>query len=51
MRDRETGTIWNEMGTAFEGQLAGAQLEPITDAYVGVWFAWSLFFDSLRLYQ
>ena len=51
MRDRETGTIWNEMGTAFEGQLAGAQLEPITDAYVGFWFAWSLFFKSLRLYQ
>jgi len=51
LRDQETGTTWDEQGVAIEGALAGRQLTPIADSYVGFWFAWSLYFKNLRLYQ
>ena len=51
LRDQETGTTWDEQGVAIEGALAGRQLTPIVDSYVGFWFAWSLYFRNVRLYQ
>ncbi|MCH7490455.1 MAG: DUF3179 domain-containing protein, partial [Gemmatimonadetes bacterium] len=51
LRDQETGTTWDEQGVAIEGALAGRRLTPIADSYVGFWFAWSLYFKNLRLYQ
>ncbi len=51
LRDQETGTTWDEGGVALEGALAGQQLTPIVDSYVGFWFAWSLYFRNLRLYE
>lgn len=44
LRDRETGTLWNLRGEAFEGPLAeeGAGLNPLP-GYTAFWFAWSVF--------
>ena len=41
-RDRETGTVWNLLGQALAGPLAGRRLQPIphVDAF---WFAWAAF--------
>ncbi|MGH7265041.1 MAG: DUF3179 domain-containing protein, partial [Candidatus Rokuibacteriota bacterium] len=41
-RDRETGTLWNLLGHAVKGPLAGQRLRPIphVDAF---WFAWAAF--------
>ena len=41
--DNETGSVWTVDGRASEGDLAGARLIPITDAYVAFWFAWAAF--------
>lgn len=41
--DVETGSAWNFEGQAFAGPLAGAELEPIEDAFVSYWFAWAAF--------
>jgi len=40
--DTQTGSVWNVLGQAIEGPLAGAQLEavPHVDTF---WFAWSAF--------
>ncbi len=42
-RDFETGTTWNLAGTAVDGSLAPAQLDPVAEAYVLFWFAWKQF--------
>jgi Protein of unknown function (DUF3179) len=48
--DDQTGSVWNIMGQAMEGELDGSQLEPI----VGVnqfWFSWAAFKPETRVYQ
>jgi len=40
--DAETGSTWNLVGTAIDGELAGTQLEPIIHAN-HFWFAWAVF--------
>lgn len=47
--DAETGTIWNLLGQAEEGPLAGQQLEPVL-AFDHFWFAWSAFFPQTEIY-
>lgn len=42
LEDRETGTLWNLRGEAFDGPLAGAKLEQIA-GFNAFWFAWSTF--------
>ncbi len=51
LEDLETGTRWNATGLAASGPLAGAQLQPLTDAFVAFWFAWSLFYPEIELYR
>ena len=51
LRDRETATTWDENGVAVDGTLAGQRLTPIADSYVGFWFAWSLYFRNLVLFD
>jgi len=41
--DEETGTEWELDGSATSGPLIGAWLDPVEDAFVAFWFAWSDF--------
>jgi hypothetical protein len=41
-RDRETGSIWNLMGWAVSGPLAGTRLNPVPHGDY-FWFAWAAF--------
>lgn len=41
--DTETGSVWTRDGRATEGPLAGSRLEPVAEAYVAFWGAWSTF--------
>ncbi len=50
IRDLETGSEWGIEGRALVGPLAGRALEPITDAYVAFWFAWSAFHKGTRIW-
>jgi hypothetical protein len=48
--DAETGSVWNLLGRAVEGELAGQQLIPV----VGVnhfWFSWAAFKPETRIFQ
>ena len=47
--DAETGSRWTPEGLAVEGDLTGAQLETVDEAYVVFWFAWSIFNPSTRI--
>jgi hypothetical protein len=50
-RDLETGSTWRLDGLAVEGPLAGTSLEPIDDAFVAFWFAWSTFEPGTRIWE
>lgn len=40
--DAETGSTWSKFGKALDGELAGAELEPVVHA-AHFWFAWAAF--------
>jgi hypothetical protein len=40
LRDRETGSLWNVNGQAFDGPCRGAQLAQVP-AFTAFWFSWS----------
>lgn len=42
IRDAETGSIWNSLGYAVEGELTGERLSPVVHAN-HFWFAWAVF--------
>lgn len=48
--DRETASIWSFEGEAVSGPLSGSRLEPVAEAYVAFWFAWSAFVPGTRLW-
>ena len=48
--DRETESVWNILGQATGGQLAGAQLTPIIHAN-HFWFSWGAFQPDTKIYQ
>ena len=50
IRDRETGTVWNLLGHAVRGPLAGTRLTgiPHVDAF---WFAWAAFHPSTSIHS
>jgi Protein of unknown function (DUF3179) len=50
VRDRQTGTVWNLLGHAVRGPLAGTRLDPIphVDAF---WFAWAAFHPSTSIHN
>ena len=47
--DAETGSTWNIVGHAIEGELAGTQLEPIVHAD-HFWFSWAAFRPDTLIY-
>lgn len=48
--DEETGSVWNHLGLAIDGDLKGTQLERIL-AFDHFWFAWAAFFPETKLYE
>jgi hypothetical protein len=50
-RDRETDSTWRLDGLAIAGPLAGRALEPIADAFVSFWFAWSTFERNTEIWR
>ena len=50
MVDTETGTEWNSRGEGVAGTLSGQQLTPVEDAFVAFWFAWSLYYPSVKVF-
>lgn len=47
--DRETGSVWAVTGHARVGELMGARLEPIPEAYVAFWQAWAAYHPETEL--
>ena len=47
-RDKGTGTLWELSGLAVDGELAGAQLEPVPHGN-HFWFAWSVFKPNTKI--
>jgi hypothetical protein len=47
--DNETGSTWNVLGEAIEGELEGTSLAQLV-AFDHFWFAWSAFFPDTELY-
>lgn len=47
--DRETGSVWNAAGVATSGDLSGARLPVISEAYVAFWQAWAAFHPGTEL--
>ena len=48
--DRETGSVWDILGRATSGQLAGKTLTPVV-AFNSFWFAWAAYQPHTRVYQ
>ena len=48
--DVETGSVWNILGRAIEGPLAGQNLTPIVHAN-HFWFSWAVFKPDTKIYQ
>jgi hypothetical protein len=48
--DKETGSVWDGLGRAISGPLAGKSLTPVI-AINSFWFAWVLFQPNTRVYQ
>lgn len=51
MVDVETGSEWNGAGEATSGPLSGQRLKQVDDAYVAFWFAWSIYYPDIRIFQ
>lgn len=50
IRDQETGTLWNILGEALEGELAGSKLDR-PSAMTAYWFAWAGFYTQTDIYS
>lgn len=51
LRDLETGSRWSAwMGAAFEGELAGSQLERVVTTNV-FWFGWSDYHPETGVFE
>jgi len=48
MQDSNTGSVWDAMGRAQSGPLAGAQLA-VLSAYTAYWFAWADFYPGTEI--
>jgi hypothetical protein len=48
--DEQTGSEWNILGQAVNGELAGRQLEPVVNVN-HFWFSWAAFKPETRVYQ
>lgn len=50
IRDQQTGTQWDVLGRAVDGELAGSSLEPVV-AVNHFWFSWAAFKPETQIYQ
>jgi len=50
MRDANTGSVWDAMGRAQSGSLAGTRLA-VLSAYTAYWFAWADFYPGSEIYS
>jgi hypothetical protein len=50
IKDRQTGSTWNVLGLAIDGELAGKQLTPVISIN-HFWFSWAAFKPETRVYQ
>ncbi len=50
IRDEQTNSVWNILGEAIRGELAGEQLEPVVKVD-HFWFSWAAFRPETRVYQ
>jgi hypothetical protein len=50
MVDKQTGSMWDILGRATSGQLAGKTLTPVV-ATTSFWFAWAAYQPHTRVYQ
>jgi hypothetical protein len=48
--DKQTGSVWDILGRATNGQLAGKTLTPVV-AVNSFWFAWAAYQPHTRVYQ
>ena len=48
--DDQTGSTWSVTGVALSGSLESLRLEPIAEAYVAYWFAWSAFHPTTSIW-
>lgn len=48
--DEATGSVWNILGQATEGPMAGQQLDPVVSVN-HFWFSWAAFNPEARIYQ
>lgn len=48
--DAETGSVWNILGVAVEGELSGKRLRQVL-AFDHFWFAWAAFHPQTELYS
>jgi hypothetical protein len=48
--DKQTGSTWNVLGQAVEGELAGKRLQPVVSAN-HFWFSWAIFKPETRVIQ
>ena len=49
-RDRETGSTWNILGEAVDGELKGTHLDPVQHGN-HFWFAWAVFRPDTKVIQ
>jgi Protein of unknown function (DUF3179) len=48
--DEETGSEWNALGEAVDGELEGQRLEPVV-SIDHFWFSWTAFRSETRVYE
>ena len=48
--DHSTGSEWDFTGVAVDGPLTGEALEPVAEAHVAFWFAWTEFHTDSELW-
>ena len=51
MTDDQTGSVWDIRGVAISGPMMGQKLTLVADSYTAFWFAWSLYYPSIRVYS
>ena len=49
IRDQKTDSVWNTLGLAISGPLAGTRLDPVVHGN-DFWFAWAGFWPDTRVY-
>ena len=49
IKDEETGSTWNVLGLATDGELVGTQLTPVISIN-HFWFSWAAFKPQTRIY-